>query len=404
MMVEDLNCLWTLLSILLHLFHVLRKAFTTVFSKSAFSHPPLSWKRRSDMPVSASNKIRDASMGPTKKNGNISTTGSVSKEVVVEKVERFGGEELKEGECLSVAARKIRNRPMKLVIPQSGGAVGSELGEVFGKKDEDLGRGTEVEGNGYWLVSRRGARHRMEDGYVAITNIHEDSKQALFGVLDGHGGRACVDFVSQMLGNNIINALEEVKEDKEEGKLESAIKAAYLATDSEFLSQGVSSGTCVATILIKDGKLHVSNAGDCRVVISKKGVAYALTSDHRPEREDERIRIENLGGYVSCYNGVWRVQDSLAISRAIGDANMKKWIISEPETRMIQLTKDSEFLIMASDGLWDKVSNQEAVDVVRQRKNSMQSCKDLVEISCSRGNRDDVTVMVVDLRSFCTVS
>ncbi|XP_020694345.1 probable protein phosphatase 2C 74 isoform X1 [Dendrobium catenatum] len=403
MMVEDLNCLWTLLSILVHLVHVLRKAFMNVFSNSSFSHPPLSWKRRADMPVSASKKVRDVSMGLAKKDRNLTAPASASKEVVVEKVERFGGEELKEGECLSVAARKIRNRPMKLVIPQSG-VVGSELGEVFGKEDEDLGRGMEVEGNGYWLVSRRGTRHRMEDGYVAITNIHEDSKQAVFGVLDGHGGRACVDFVSQKLGNNIIKALEEVKEDNEEDKLESAIKTAYLTTDREFLSQGVSSGTCVATILIKDGKLHVSNAGDCRVVMSKKGVADVLTSDHRPEREDERIRIENSGGYVSCYNGVWRVQDSLAISRAIGDVNMKKWIISEPETRIIQLNKDCEFLIMASDGLWDKVSNQEAVDVVRQRKNSMQACKDLVEISCSRGNRDDVTVMVVDLRSFCTVS
>lgn len=58
---------------------------------------------------------------------------------------------------------------------------------------------------------------------------------------------------------------------------------------------------------------------------------------------------------MSCRNGVWRVQDSLAVSRAIGDINMKQWIISEPETMKLQLTRDCEFLIMASDGLWDKV-------------------------------------------------
>lgn len=58
---------------------------------------------------------------------------------------------------------------------------------------------------------------------------------------------------------------------------------------------------------------------------------------------------------MSCYNGVWRVQDTLAVSRAIGDVSVKKWIISEPETRSIQLNQDCEFLIMASDGLWDKV-------------------------------------------------
>lgn len=52
---------------------------------------------------------------------------------------------------------------------------------------------------------------------------------------------------------------------------------------------------------------------------------------------------------------MWRVQDSLAVSRAIGDANMKEWIISEPEMNKIKLTPECEFLIMASDGLWDKV-------------------------------------------------
>lgn len=54
-------------------------------------------------------------------------------------------------------------------------------------------------------------------------------------------------------------------------------------------------------------------------------------------------------------NGAWRVQGSLAVSRAIGDLHLKEWIISEPETKKLSLTSDCEFLIMASDGLWDKV-------------------------------------------------
>lgn len=55
---------------------------------------------------------------------------------------------------------------------------------------------------------------------------------------------------------------------------------------------------------------------------------------------------------------MWRVQDSLAVTRSIGDASMKEWVISEPETKTIRLTPDCEFLVMASDGLWEKV-NQE---------------------------------------------
>ena len=67
---------------------------------------------------------------------------------------------------------------------------------------------------------------------------------------------------------------------------------------------------------------------------------------------------ELQGGYVNCRNGVWRVNGSLAISRAIGDPHMKEWIICEPEIRKLPLTSDCDFLIMASDGLWDKVCNK----------------------------------------------
>ncbi|RWW32907.1 hypothetical protein GW17_00002378 [Ensete ventricosum] len=117
--------------------------------------------------------------------------------------------------------------------------------------------------------------------------------------------------------------------------------------------------------------------------MSRKGVADALTDDHRAGREDER-----------------NLQDSLAVSRAIGDMNLKEWIISEPEIRKIHLTTDCESLILASDGLWDKVTNQEAVDVVSKHSSSMKSCKELIEISSNKGNRDDITVMVIDLHKF----
>ncbi|RWW89288.1 hypothetical protein BHE74_00001775 [Ensete ventricosum] len=76
--------------------------------------------------------------------------------------------------------------------------------------------------------------------------------------------------------------------------------------------------------------------------MSRKGVADALTDDHRAGREDER-----------------NLQDSLAVSRAIGDMNLKEWIISEPEIRKIHLTTDCESLILASDGLWDKATTDD---------------------------------------------
>lgn len=60
-----------------------------------------------------------------------------------------------------------------------------------------------------------------------------------------------------------------------------------------YCMQGVSSGACAASVLLRDGHLHVANVGDCRVVLSRKGIAHALTKHHRLTRQDERLRIEN---------------------------------------------------------------------------------------------------------------
>ena len=89
------------------------------------------------------------------------------------------------------------------------------------------------------------------------------------------------------------NILDEVRRRGGE-ELEEAVKFGYLNTDSEFLKEDIHGGSCCVTALIRKGHLVVSNAGDCRAVMSRGGVAEALTSDHRPSRDDEKDRIENL--------------------------------------------------------------------------------------------------------------
>lgn len=112
------------------------------------------------------------------------------------------------------------------------------------------------------------------------------------------------------------------------------------------------------------------------------------------------------GGYVSCgSNGVWRVQDCLAVTRSFGDGGLKRWVVAEPEVSRTPLAgAGCEFLVIASDGLWNKVSNQEAVDAVAAAAAaghySVDSCRRLVDMARRRGSRDDVTVMVVDLKRF----
>lgn len=294
------------------------------------------------------------------------------------------------------SANKLRKRPARLILPENFPVV--ELGCERLKKREN--KEFEVEGRDYCLASKKGMRDVMEDSYGVTVDVAGDPKQAFFAVIDGHGGRAAADYVAENLGNNILREAETLG--KERGSPEEAIRKGYLVTDKEFLSQGVASGACAASVLLKDGHLHAANVGDCRVVLCRKGVADALTRDHRVSREDERLRIENSGGFVHRRNGVWRIHGSLAISRAIGDLHLKEWVISEPEIKTRRIMPDCEFLIMASDGLWDKVSDQEAVDLVSKQSNFQESCKKLVELACSRGNVDDITVMLINLRNFCS--
>lgn len=115
----------------------------------------------------------------------------------------------------------------------------------------------------------------------------------MFGVYDGHGGVNAAEYAAENLSKNIIAEVEVARSD-ENNALEEAVKQGYLKTDSEFLEQEVRSGSCCVTALITKGDLVVSNAGDCRAVLSRGGVAEAPTSDHRPSRQDEKDRIEAL--------------------------------------------------------------------------------------------------------------
>ncbi|KAK8564672.1 hypothetical protein V6N13_019850 [Hibiscus sabdariffa] len=159
----------------------------------------------------------------------------------------------------------------------------------------------------------------MEDRSLAFVALQGDSKQTLFGVFDGHGSAKAAEFAAQQLEKNIV---DEVVRRRDVSKVKEAVK-------------------------------------------ERCGVAEAVTSDHRPSREDERNRIETSSGYVDLCRGAWRIQCCLAVSKGIGDQHLKQWVIPEPETKIIGIKPECEFLILASDGLWDKVSNQEAVDIAR---------------------------------------
>ena len=154
--------------------------------------------------------------------------------------------------------------------------------------------------------------------------------------------------------------------------------------DSDFVSAGHFDGTTACAVTIVGKQVICCNAGDSRAIIVKRdGTFVALSQDHKPDRQDESKRINDLGGRVIHW-GRWRVEGVLAVSRSIGDARMKPYVTAEPETvvhnigeyrtslawivfrsfhctilRLYLASTDNDdmFLVVASDGVWDTMSS-----------------------------------------------
>jgi serine/threonine protein phosphatase PrpC len=195
--------------------------------------------------------------------------------------------------------------------------------------------------------------------------------------------------------------------------VEAALTKAFHLTDEEFGEMGgyehlALVGTTAVVALIGGRMIYVANCGDSRAVLCRDGQAIPLSDDHKAAREDETARVEAAGGQILFWNGV-RVMGLLAVSRAIGDHSLRPYVIAEPEVTIVNRYPDDEVLIMASDGLWDVMSNQEACNLAkkcllraRQRGSTRHSAAKvaatvLTRAAVDRGSRDNVTVVIVDL-------
>ncbi|KAL2725289.1 protein phosphatase 1L [Vespula squamosa] len=161
-------------------------------------------------------------------------------------------------------------------------------------------------------------------------------------------------------------------------------------------------GTTALIALLEDNKLVVANVGDSRgVMCDGKGNAIPLSFDHKPQQEREKKRIYKAGGLVT-FNGVWRVAGILATSRALGDYPLKdkKLVIADPDILTFDLSDHNPmFLVLASDGLWDTFTNEEAVAFIKERINEPHfGAKSITLQSYYRGSSDNITVVVIDLR------
>eukprot|EP00250_Pteridium_aquilinum_P027335 c346_g1_i1 orf=322-1185(-) len=244
----------------------------------------------------------------------------------------------------------------------------------------------------YGYASLRGKRSTMEDCYEARFAQVEESTIGLFGVFDGHGGSQAAEYVRKNLFQNLIKHPKLITDTKD------AIVESYQQTDTEFLqvenSKENDAGSTASTAILVGNRLLVANVGDSRAVVCRAGTAYALSDDHKPNRKDERQRIEKAGGAV-IWAGTWRVGGILAVSRAFGDRSLKQFVVAEPELQEETITDGVEFLVLASDGLWDVVTNQDAVSLVQSIPDAEEAAKSLANEAMRKGSADNITCIVV---------
>ncbi|XP_006646383.1 probable protein phosphatase 2C 42 [Oryza brachyantha] len=256
----------------------------------------------------------------------------------------------------------------------------------------------------YASSSMQGYRSTMEDALIAFESLNDLNETSFFGVYDGHGGCA----VAKYCANNLH--IRFLQEEDFHVNLPNALRKAFLRVDEMLQNKasrrelsGYGSGSrvykascfgctpclpglcyrgplkegCTAcVVVIRNNQIIVGNAGDSRCVLSRNGQAIALSRDHRLVSTAEYIRIVAAGGNVAIADGLYYVSNGIGVSRAIGYFSLKQnkmlpneeqALICMPEINSEQITLDTEFLVIASDGIWDALSNQAVVDFVNIR-------------------------------------
>lgn len=251
----------------------------------------------------------------------------------------------------------------------------------------------------------------MEDAHTHLLSLSEDKDASFFAVYDGHGGAKVAQYAGSHVHHKIVTQPTYRK-----GDIVNAIKKGFLEVDSDMLKdesmKDELAGTTAVVVLLKDGKMYCGNVGDSRAIASVAGQVQQLSFDHKPGNESETRRIIAAGGWVE-FN---RVNGNLALSRALGDFVFKKNEKKSPEEQIVtaypdvivkNITPDHEFVLLACDGIWDVLSNEEVVEFVRARiaakMEPEQICEELMTRclapDCQMGGLgcDNMTVVLVCL-------
>ena len=276
-----------------------------------------------------------------------------------------------------------------------------------------------------------------QDSYLIMTKINNFINYNVFAVFDGHGkeghlvSQFLVKYFTEFFKNNpqIIKCKDEIQilnlfTNNDFKFLREAVNNSenQLTEEEEINSKNSGSTLCIVIHIYK--KIICMNVGDSRAILSiseilRNDIKF-LSEDHKPFLKKEHERIKKCGGYVEkCIyedgvaDGPYRVWDSpdlkypgLAISRSIGDTDATNLgVISEPDICVKTTKKEMEFIIIASDGVWEFMDNKDVCDFVRNfylNGNAKEAAEELVkksrEIWDEQGKEvDDITAIVIFL-------
>jgi len=238
-----------------------------------------------------------------------------------------------------------------------------------------------------------GIKKTNQDNFFIFNNFNNNSNYIYMGVCDGHGifgqdiSSYLVNNLPQNLNKDIINKNIKNLSTEKLQNLSKILESTFVQTNinlntDERIDSTFSGSTCV-TVLFTPTRLICINVGDSRCVMGKfsndKWYSKNLTRDHKPSEPDEMDRIIAAGGKVEAYRDnegnfvgperVWKKEGDvpgLAMSRSFGDEVAHTvGVIVNPEIDDYQLLNEDKFIILASDGIWEFISSEEVVNIVK---------------------------------------
>lgn len=250
----------------------------------------------------------------------------------------------------------------------------------------------------------RNRRRKMEDRHIILPDINNlfalkgYPNQSYYAIYDGHSGVEAAVYAVTHLHCNLVRSQYFATD------VHRAMKSSYKITDKCFLEkcarESLRSGTTGINALIRGSTVYIGWLGDSQAVLVRNGQLINLTNPHTPEREDEKRRIEDLGGIVLLVNGVSRVNGNISVSRAIGDASQGPCISSDADVVSFELDGSEDYLVLACDGAWDCICKEQLPHLIYdhvQKNNGQCStvAELLVKYASENGSTDNISVIVV---------